>query len=360
MNSFWPGRRVLVTGHTGFKGGWLVLLLHRLGARVSGYALPAEERSLYRQAGIAELLEAEWLEDLRDESALRRALLDGRPEVVIHLAARALVRESYDQPIETFDTNILGSARLLQALRFSTSTKACVMVTSDKVYENYEWPHPYRESDSLGGRDPYSASKAAMELVVAAMRQSFFSAGNATGIATARAGNVIGGGDWAKDRLLPDIAESLANDEPMLLRHPEAVRPWQHVLEPLTGYLRLARCLIERPGEFREAWNFGPWMQQRISVGEVLSRSRHYWDGVELRVQRVDDADKVEHQELNLDISKSVTRLGWRPRLDFDEALAWTLGWYRRYYREDGTGSAPRAHCLEQIEDYLAMGESER
>ncbi len=354
MNNFWLRKRVFVTGHTGFKGSWLVLLLHRMGARVCGYALPAGNRSLYLQAGISELLEREWLEDLRDGDALELALRESQPDIVFHLAARALVRESYDQPIETFDTNVLGSARLLQALRFSSSVKACVMVTSDKVYENREWSHPYRECDPLGGRDPYSASKAAMEQVVAAMRQSYFSMPDVCGIATARAGNVIGGGDWAKDRLLPDIVESLASDEPLLLRHPEAVRPWQHVLESLAGYLRLARCLAEQPGDYREAWNFGPWMHQRISVGEVLARGRHYWAGAEPDIRAAANDGKAEHQELNLDISKSVARLGWRPRLDFDEALAWTLSWYHLYYHGGG-GYALRAHCLEQIEDYLAM-----
>src|SRR4051812_32894796 len=254
--AFWRSKRVLITGHTGFKGAWLSLWLGELGAEVTGYALsPPSEPSLFQAAGLADRMHST-LGDVRDLSALRGAFRAARPELVLHLAAQALVRPSYDDPVTTFDTNVMGTVNVLEAARHEPSVRSVVVVTSDKCYENREWPWGYRENEAMGGHDPYSSSKGCAELVTAAYRSSF--AKGRLGIASARAGNVIGGGDWAKDRIIPDFVRAVTQGQALRVRNPGAVRPWQHVLEPLAGYLLLAEHLYSEPQRFAEAWNFGP------------------------------------------------------------------------------------------------------
>jgi CDP-glucose 4,6-dehydratase len=322
---FWRDRPVLVTGHTGFKGGWLATWLLALGARVSGYALaPDTTPSYFVACGLAERL-ASRLGDVTDGAALESALAVTRPSVVFHLAAQPLVRRSYRAPVATFATNVLGTAQLLEAVRRTPSVEAVVVVTSDKCYANHERPEGYREDEPLGGHDPYSASKAAAELVTAAYRRAFFAAG--ARIATARAGNVIGGGDWAEDRLVPDLVRALARGESVRIRNPAAVRPWQHVLEPLGGYLLLAERLVESDA-FATAFNFGPRDDDAVPVAALVELLLGLWgDG---RWAAVAEAD-APHEAglLRLDCRRARERLGWRPVLTLKEAAELTVTWYR-------------------------------
>ncbi len=347
---FWRGRRVFLTGQTGFKGAWLALWLESLGAEVRGFALPAEPGSLALAAGPAgESLHG----DIREPAALEAALLPFRPEVVLHLAAQALVRRSYREPVETFATNVMGSIHLLEAVRRCPSVRAVVMVTTDKCYENRERPEPYREDEKLGGHDPYSASKAAMEIAVAAWRASFLATGGAA-VATARAGNVIGGGDWAEDRLLPDCIRALSAGRSIEVRNPAATRPWQHVLEPLAGYLVLAEALWRDGAGMAEAWNFGPAMQDVQPVGEVVTNVVRLWG--EGAAWHVAAAPGAVHEAglLAVDAAKAGARLGWYPRLPLAQALAWTVAWYR----QQAGGVAPRAQMLADIARYAALGKA--
>jgi CDP-glucose 4,6-dehydratase len=325
--SYWSGRRVLVTGHTGFKGGWLAAWLKRLGARVTGYALaPAQRPNLFELANIGDDIESS-IGDLGDLVRLSAVVAAAEPEIVFHLAAQPLVRLSYEQPVETFATNVLGTVNLLQAARAVRSIRAIVVVTTDKVYENRDWVWPYREKDRLGGHDPYAASKACAELVTSSYRDSFFTAGN-VGVATVRAGNVIGGGDWSRDRLVPDVIMACQERNSVRLRNPTAVRPWQHVLEPLHGYLMLAERLAEEPAVFGSEWNFGPDENDALTVGEVTRRLIALWGSGSAEIDS--DAHPHETHALRLDSSKARTLLGWRPLLDVDEALRWTVEWYRK------------------------------
>ncbi|HKR65283.1 MAG TPA: CDP-glucose 4,6-dehydratase [Thermoanaerobaculia bacterium] len=317
---FWRGRRVFLTGHTGFKGTWLNAWLTRLGAEVYGYSLP---------------------DDVRDFDALQRALADSRAEVVLHLAAQALVRESYANPIETYATNVMGTVHLLEALRSAEHVRGVVVVTSDKCYDNREWLWPYRENEPLGGRDPYSSSKACQELVTAAYRASFSGAA----IATARAGNVIGGGDEAKDRLVPDLIRAFTSGESAMIRNPASIRPWQHVLEPLHGYLMLAEGLCEGEG-FAEAWNFGPMEHDVRSVRDIADALVARW-GAGAKWEQDESTQPHEARMLKLDSSKARARLGWMPRLSLDTALDWIVEWHQH--------DDPRAATLEQIERYEAL-----
>jgi CDP-glucose 4,6-dehydratase len=323
---FWRDRPVLVTGHTGFKGGWLATWLWALGARVSGYALaPDTTPSYYVRAGLTGRL-ASRLGDITDGAALDAALDAVRPSVVFHLAAQSLVRRSYRAPVETFATNVLGTARVLEAVRRAPSVEAVVVVTSDKCYANHERPEGYREDEPLGGRDPYSASKAAAEMVTAAYRDSFFASG--ARIATARAGNVIGGGDWAEDRLVPDIMRALAGGQTVRVRNPSAVRPWQHVLEPLRGYLMLAEQLVETDA-VATAFNFGPADDDALPVAALVELVLGLWgDG---RWEAVAETN-APHEAglLRLDCRRARERLGWRPLLTLKEAAELTVTWYRR------------------------------
>jgi CDP-glucose 4,6-dehydratase len=347
---FWSGRRVLVTGHTGFKGGWLSLWLHSLGADVHGLALdPPTDPSLFEAASIAELLASDARVDIRDREAVRDAVRGVAPEIVLHLAAQPLVRASYEFPLETYATNVMGTAHVLDALRGLDSVRVAVSVTTDKVYENVERLGGYRENEPLGGYDPYSSSKAAAELVTAAYRRSFL-AEQGVAVATARAGNVIGGGDWATDRLVPDALAAFARSRPVEIRNPSAVRPWQHVLEPLSGYLLLAERLAETGGDdVAEAWNFGPDADDAMPVRDIVDRMAALWGGGASWIS--DDGDNPhEAGLLGLDAGKAATRLGWRPRWSLDDALAATVDWQRAYL----AGASPRETSLAQIAAYEA------
>jgi CDP-glucose 4,6-dehydratase len=344
---FWKGRRVLLTGHTGFKGGWLSLWLGSAGARVTGYALaPPTTPSLFEAADVGSRMESR-VGDVRDSENFGRAFAAAKPEVVFHLAAQSLVRASYADPERTYATNVLGTVHLLENARRCESARAVVNVTSDKCYENRETNRAYREEDPLGGRDPYSSSKACAELVTSAYRHSYFDGKTGPAIATARAGNTIGGGDWAPDRLVPDVVEAFRAGQPARIRNPSAVRPWQHVLDALHGYLLLAERLAEGGRNFAEAWNFGPDPGDVRNVESVVDRIRSLWGG-NARWEREGSEQPREATLLQLDSAKARARLGWAPRLPLDEGLAWTVGWYRDY----SPGSSMRDATEKQIARY--------
>jgi CDP-glucose 4,6-dehydratase len=346
MNLFggvYRGRRVLLTGHTGFKGSWLALWLTRLGADVSGLALAPETTPNHWD--LLGLDMPEHRLDIRDAADVRAALEAVQPEIVFHLAAQPLVRRSYRDPLETWATNVMGAANLLEACRNVQSVRAIIIVTSDKCYENKEWERGYREDDNLGGHDPYSASKAAAELVAASYRKSFFHAAHSPLLATARAGNVIGGGDWSEDRLIPDLVRAVAEGAPLEIRSPSATRPWQHVLESLSGYLLLGQRLLEGKKEFADAWNFGPDKEGNRRVADVLEALEARWP--QLRWHTVDAVRPHEAGLLYLDSSKAHEQLGWRPVWSLDEALDATAGWYRSFLASGAVASR------EQMERFI-------
>jgi CDP-glucose 4,6-dehydratase len=350
---FWQGRRVLITGHTGFKGAWLWLWLRTLGARLTGYALaPATVPSLW------DIVRADGQEDgssiiadVREPECLRAAVEAADPQVVFHLAAQALVRESYANPLGTFATNVLGTGALLEACRTRKNLECVVVVTSDKVYENAGSGRPFEEGDRLGGHDPYSASKAAAEILTRSFRDSFFAAGPP--IATARAGNVIGGGDWSVDRLIPDCVRALESGRPVSLRYPEAVRPWQHVLEPLGGYLELARALVRSPAGAPRAVNFGPDAASFSTVRAVVEAFSARFGG-KPGWEADHSAHLSEAQALTLASMLAERTLGWRPRLDIDRALLWTANWYRAHAAKENMLRFSEA----QIAQYQTMGDT--
>jgi len=348
--AIWSGRRVLVTGHTGFKGGWLCLWLSRLGANVSGFALaPESTPNLYELAHIGSCTDS-LLGDITDPHAIRRILHEVQPEVVFHLAAQSLVRRSYAEPVETFATNVMGTINLLEAVRVSPSVRAVVVVTSDKCYENRHLNRGYVESDPMGGHDPYSASKGCAELVAAAWRRSFFSRGGATAIATARAGNVIGGGDWAADRLLPDLLRAFSAGKQARIRNPQAIRPWQHVLEPLAGYLLLAQALFLDGSRCAQGWNFGPDADANATVARVTDLAAAAWGS---DACWAGDAGPHPHEAalLMLDSASARQQLGWRPRLSLSRAVTDTVRWHRRLL----TGEQASDLCMEQIAEYESL-----
>ncbi len=352
LSGFWSGKSVLITGHTGFKGSWLALLLWRLGARVTGYSLPPPTRpSLYEIAQVSKGITS-ITGDVRDLESVSACVAQSHPEIVIHMAAQSLVRRSYAEPLTTFDTNVMGTVHVLEALRRHERVRALVVITSDKCYENREVAGGYREHEPLGGYDPYSASKACVELVCAAYRRSFFASGESgqsTAVASARAGNVIGGGDWAADRLVPDVMAAFSAGQPARLRYPRAVRPWQHVLEPLRGYLDLAQRLYQPGQEFAEAWNFGPADSDVCSVADVANRLAAAWGGG--ASWRTDGNNHpYESFSLRLHCGKAQERLGWSPAINLDGALAWTVDWYRAYFAGE---QDMRALTLAQIDSYL-------
>ena len=351
--AFWAGRRVLLTGHTGFKGAWLSLWLARLGAQVTGFALaPGTRPNLFEAIGFPP--QRSRIGDIRDLAALTEAVTATEPEIVIHMAAQALVRPSYADPVGTFATNTMGTVHLLEAVRAVPDVRAVVVVTSDKAYENREWPYAYRETEAMGGRDPYSASKGCAELVTSAYRASFFGAGgHPARIASARAGNVIGGGDYALDRLIPDIVRAFGAGESVEIRAPHAVRPWQHVLEPLAGYLRLAECLAGTDGDrFAEGWNLGPADEDCRPVSDLVERLAQGWgDGARWHLSQKTHPHEATY--LKVDASKARARLGWDRRLTLDTALAWTAAWYRAA----ASGAAPCALAEAEIARYEALGQ---
>jgi CDP-glucose 4,6-dehydratase len=340
-----------VTGHTGFKGSWLSLWLQHLGANVTGFALaPASPRNLFESADVAHQMNSV-LGDIREPEAVLRCMATAKPEVVIHLAAQSLVRYSYQNPIETFATNVMGTAHVLDAVRSTETVKAVVVVTSDKCYDNKEWTWGYRENEPMGGRDPYSSSKGCAELVAAAYRSSFFSdlsnGAPRAGLATARAGNVIGGGDWAADRLVPDTVRAFERKVPAVVRNPDAVRPWQHVLEPLCGYLTLAEALIGNPGDYAEAWNFGPSDTDVRSVRWIVEKLSSTW-GDQPRWQLDNGTHPHEAQSLRLDSAKARQRLSWHPKWQLERALEEIVAWHTA----ERAGQSMRSVTLEQIEAY--------
>jgi CDP-glucose 4,6-dehydratase len=347
MNAeFWKGRAVFVTGHTGFKGGWLSLWLQELGAKVHGYALaPATHPSFFEVARVARGMEGHQIGNLLDAELLARAVKAARPDIVLHLAAQPLVRYSYEQPIETYATNVLGTVHLLEAVRACDSVRAVVSVTTDKCYDNREWVWGYRENDPLGGCDPYSSSKACAELVTAAYRDSFLAAADVA-VATARAGNVIGGGDWSADRLVPDFLRASDAHQSLQVRYPDATRPWQHVLEPLCGYLVLAQKLVEAPKQVAQAWNFGPSEEGARSVRWMLDYLTQKMPNTSW--QHVAAEHRHEAGFLKLDISKARDVLGWAPQWTLDVALDQTVAWHRRWR----SGDDMRRASLDQIDAY--------
>jgi CDP-glucose 4,6-dehydratase len=349
----WRGTRVFLTGHTGFKGGWLVMMLHELGAEVHGYALgPPTRPSLFEECRIAGLLASHVVADIRDASRVRGAIETAQPRVVFHLAAQPIVRRSYREPLETFATNVMGTANLLEACRSVPGVRAIVNVTSDKCYENREHESPYREGDAMGGHDPYSASKGCAELATAAWRRSFLSAAGAQ-VATARSGNVIGGGDWAEDRLVPDFLRALGEGRELLLRAPRATRPWQHVLEPLAGYLTLAERLLGDDGErYASAWNFGPASTDDRTVQWVAERLCAQVPGARWGLDPRPSQHPHEAGLLALDSTRAQSLLGWMPRWNAEEAIRRTVEWHLAWR----AGRDMRSFSLEQIRTHAATG----
>lgn len=344
------GRRVLITGHTGFKGSWLTAWLHRLGAKIFGLALPAETTPNHISQLRFPMREA--LIDIRDQDRVRDFIQDVQPEIVFHLAAQPLVRRSYQQPIETWNTNVLGTCHVLNACRSVECLKAILVVTTDKCYENHESGRPFREEDRLGGFDPYSASKAATEILVNSYRLSFFSGEGSALLATGRAGNVIGGGDWSEDRLIPDVVRAIERREAIEIRSPKSTRPWQHVLESLSGYMSLVSKLCTGEVGFDEAWNFGPTSDGNLSVEAVLHGLQKHWP--ELQWKLATSIQPHEAGFLSLDSSKARSRLGWDTVWPIDVALEKTADWYRRF------SSTGEAITLKQIEEYESEAASRK
>lgn len=329
-NQFWSGKRVLLTGHTGFKGSWLSLWLQSLGCDLCGFALdPPTDPSMFNLLGLDAGMQS-IIGDIRDESFVHRVVKDIRPEIVIHMAAQPLVRDSYSDPAGTFTANVVGTLNVLEALRLAGTTKVFLNVTTDKCYENREWLWGYKEGDHLGGHDPYSSSKACSELITSCYRRSFFTRDSDMAVATARAGNVIGGGDWSKDRLIPDVLKAFRSVQKVVIRNPEATRPWQHVLEPLSGYLSLAQRLFEGDLQARDAWNFGPVDEDIRPVSYLVSRLAQSWPGG--GQWEVDSSYKVhEANLLKLDISKARALLGWSPTWNLETTLESIVAWERCY-----------------------------
>lgn len=345
---FWSGKRVFLTGHTGFKGGWLTLWLTDLGSEVHGFALePPTEPNLFAVTRLGDRLASSTIADIRDSEALCTAMQAAKPDVVFHLAAQPLVRYSYQEPHETYTVNVIGTVNLFEAVRQTPTVKTVLNVTTDKCYENREWVWPYRENEPLGGFDPYSSSKACSELVTSAYRRSFLHTAGVQ-VASARAGNVIGGGDWAADRLIPDFLRALDAGKPLIIRSPDATRPWQHVLEPLSAYLDLAEKLYLEGADYAEAWNFGPEESDSRPVRWIVEylcskATQAGW-------QRDEAPQPHEASVLRLDSSKAKVHLGWHPRWNLEQALSMTLDWHQAWRQ----GSNMTSHSLHQIKAYEA------
>jgi CDP-glucose 4,6-dehydratase len=350
---FWQGKRVFLTGHTGFKGSWLSLWLQSLGAELTGYSLePPTSPSLFQTASVASGMRS-ITGDVCDLPHLKQTIAESEPEIVFHMAAQSLVRLSYQDPILTYQTNVMGTANILEAVRKTESVSAVLVITTDKCYENRNWCWGYRENDTLGGHDPYSNSKACAELVVSAYRSSFFEGGSHNGrsvaLASARAGNAIGGGDWAQDRLVSDIVKCFSEGRVLKIRNPKAIRPWQYVLEPLRGYLMLAQKLYEGGAAFASGWNFGPDPNDVQSVRWIVEKIASTW-GSPIAWEIDEGEHPHEAQMLQLDCSKAAQQLGWRPLLRLPDALSMTMEWYKHFL----SGNSGREKCLEQISAYCA------
>ena len=350
---FWKNKKVLITGHTGFKGAWLSLWLQNLGAEVIGISLDSPTTpSLYEQANVAKGM-ISLRQDIRDGEAIKKLFQQHKPEIVFHLAAQPLVRYSYREPVETYETNVMGTLHILEGIRSIDSVRSAVMITTDKCYQNKEWVWGYRETDALGGHDPYSSSKGAAELLISSYRDSYFSqdkySKHKTAIASVRAGNVIGGGDWADDRLIPDIIRAFENNEKVVIRNPKSTRPWQHVLEPLSGYLKLAEQLEENGGEYAQAWNFGPIEEDARSVQWIVEKMTKLWGD---NADWIDDeSGHLPHEAnyLKLDCSKAHMKLNWYPRWNLSQALLSIVEWHKLKDTDDKY----RELCLTQINEYM-------
>jgi CDP-glucose 4,6-dehydratase len=346
--SFWEGKKVFLTGHTGFKGGWLSLWLQEMGAIVKGYSLdPNTQPNLFTEARVAENMDSE-IGDIRDLNQISNSMLQFNPDVLIHMAAQPLVRLSYQEPVETYATNVMGTVNVLEAARKCSNLKAIVSVTTDKCYENKEWDWGYRENEPMGGHDPYSSSKGCAELVTSAYRRSFFNTAASASLASARAGNVIGGGDWADDRLIPDILRAFEKAEPVIIRNPLSTRPWQHVLEPLSGYLVLAEQLYMNGNKYAEAWNFGPKDEDCKPVSWILDRMVSKWgNGASWLLE----ANNNPHEAgfLKLDCSKAGNRLKWQPKWTLEDSLELIIAWHKKYL----SGHDVKKNCLTEINKYI-------
>lgn len=343
---FWKGKRVFLTGHTGFKGGWTILWLQKLGAITKGYALPPNTNpSLFDLTNIKDISDSQF-DDICDKETLEKSILDFMPEIVFHMAAQPLVRASYDDPVNTYQTNVMGTVNLFEAIRNCDSIKAVVNITTDKCYQNNEWEWGYRENDPMGGYDPYSNSKGCSELVTSSYRQSFFNNNSKVSIASARAGNVIGGGDWSQDRLIPDAIKAFNLDQSVVIRNPLATRPWQHVLEPISGYLELAEKLYLSDG-YDEGWNFGPYEEDCIKVGDVMDYLVNKWPhSVSWKTDKT--SQPHEAQLLKLDISKARSKLNWKPRWKLEKALDAVIDWHLSHLNNKDMKKV----TLEQITEY--------
>jgi len=343
---FWQGKRVFLTGHTGFKGSWTALWLHSLGTIVKGYALaPPSNPSLFDEAKVGLIIDSQ-IGDIRDQDALYKSMLNFNPDILIHMAAQPLVRYSYDAPIETYEVNVIGTAKVLEVARSCSNLKAIVNITTDKCYENDERSQGYKENDPMGGYDPYSSSKGCTELVTSAYRRSFLQ-DQGIGVASVRAGNVIGGGDWADDRLIPDILRSFENGDPVVIRNPKATRPWQHVLEPLSGYLVLAQKLYEDQKEYAEGWNFGPNEQDVKPVDWILDEMVKKWPNSSWELD--ENSSPHEASFLKLDISKAQSKLGWRPVWELGQTLEKIIVWHQAWLNKEDMQTV----CLSEIEEYM-------
>ncbi|MDX8380857.1 MAG: CDP-glucose 4,6-dehydratase [Ghiorsea sp.] len=345
--SFWKNKRVFLTGHTGFKGSWLSLWLHNMGAEVKGYALaPVTEPSLFEVAAVGKCISSE-VGDIRDLSILKKSMMDFNPDILIHMAAQPLVRLSYKEPVETYETNVMGTVKVLEAARSCPNLKAIVSVTTDKCYENKEWAWGYREDEPMGGFDPYSSSKGCAELVTSAYRRSFMQEAG-VGLASVRAGNVIGGGDWSDDRLIPDILKAFEQHKAVVVRNPKSTRPWQHVLEPLSGYLVLAEHLYSAPSDYAEGWNFGPQEADAQPVDWILNLMVKKWQGD--AAWSLDDGNHPHEAEyLKLDVSKAKARLDWKPTWHLDDTLDRIVQWHQAWL----DGADMNELCLKEIKDYM-------
>lgn len=353
FNNFYKGKRVIVTGHTGFKGSWLSIWLHELGAEVVGIALaPFSEKDNFVLSGIGKRIKADIRADIRDGARMKQIFTEHQPEIVFHLAAQPLVRLSYEIPVETYETNVMGTINIMEAIRTTKSVKVGMMITTDKCYDNKEKLTGYKEEDPLGGYDPYSSSKGACELAIQSWRNSYFNPADygtkhTMSLSSVRAGNVIGGGDWALDRLIPDCIRALEAGKPIEIRSPKAVRPWEHVLEPLSGYLLLAQKMWESPAEYCEGWNFGPEMDSVLTVWEIATAMVESFGYGELK--NVSNPNALyEASILMLDITKAKTRLGWHPRLNAKQTIVLTADWYKRYENENVYNL-----CIEEINRFL-------